>query len=247
MRSLPHPFLRQILLAALYLAVPGIGMAATPASDPPVTFVGAGDIASCYDDHGEATAALLDAIPGIVFTLGDNAYDSGSQFDFAHCYDPIWGRHRERTRPVPGNHDYRTEDAGACFAYFGDRAGDRGAGWYSYDLGDWHIVALNSNCDEIGGCGEGSAQLAWLQADLAANPATCTLAFMHYPRFSSAGHGNEADLTAIWTLLYEQGVDVVLAGHDHTYERFGPQDPNGNADLDRRSCPSEIGGARAPP
>ena len=108
-----------------------------------------------------------------------------------------------------------------------------GEGWYAYDLGAWHIVALNSNCTEIGGCGDGSAQLAWLQADLAAHPVACTLAYMHHPRFSSAGHARDADLTAIWSLLYAQGVDVVLAGHDHTYERFGPQDPNGNADAEQ--------------
>jgi len=233
MHGLPLTFLRRIILGAMFFAMPGIGWAATPASDPPVTLVGAGDIASCYDDHDEATAALLDDIEGTVFTLGDNAYDNGSQFEFAHCYDPTWGRHLERTRPVPGNHDYRTEDAGEYFAYFGDRAGDIGEGWYAYDLGEWHVVALNSNCNEIGGCGDGSAQLAWLQADLATHPAACTLAYMHHPRFSSAGHENDVDLTAIWTLLYEHGVDVVLAGHDHTYERFGPQDPNGNADAEQ--------------
>jgi 3',5'-cyclic AMP phosphodiesterase CpdA len=223
------------LLLALLLAVSGPALAAaqgTPEPDPPV-LVGAGDIASCYDDNDEATAALLDEIEGTVFTLGDNAYDVGSEADFAHCYDPTWGRHLERTYPVPGNHDYRTEDAEPYFAYFGDRAGEPGEGWYSYDLGEWHIIALNSICGEVGGCDEGSAQLTWLRDDLAANPSTCTLAYMHHPHFSSAGHDDDADLTAIWTTLYAQGADVVLAGHDHTYERFAPQDPDGNADPER--------------
>jgi len=219
------------LLIIITLALPGPVLAAQ-ATPPPVgpVLVGAGDIANCYNDHDEDTAALLDDIDGTVFTLGDNAYDAGSLEDFNNCYDPSWGRHLERTHPVPGNHDYRTANAEPYFAYFGDRAGEPGEGWYSYDLGEWHVIALNTNCGEVGGCGEGSGQLAWLMDDLAANPGTCTLAYMHHPRFSSAGNDDDADLTAIWSTLYRQGVDVVLAGHDHTYERFGPQDPHGNAD-----------------
>jgi hypothetical protein len=219
------------MLVAIVLGfgLPFLGATPDPGSDAEV-FVGAGDIASCYDDSDEATAALLDEIGGTVFTLGDNAYDQGTQIEFAACYDPTWGRHLDRTRPAPGNHDYLTVDAEGYFGYFGEQAGEIDEGYYAFDLGAWHIVALNTNCSEIGGCGEGSAQLAWLQHDLDADASTCTLAFMHHPRFSSAGHGNEADLDSIWSELYAHGVEVVLAGHDHTYERFAPMDPQGNPD-----------------
>lgn len=201
----------------------------TPAIAPEV-FVGAGDIASCYDDNDEATARLLDDIEGTVFTLGDNAYDRGSTADFTSCYDPTWGRHADRTRPVPGNHDYYTPGAAAYFAYFGEAAGDPARGYYAYDLGAWRVIALNTNCAEIGGCGEGSAQIAWLEAELAANPNQCTLAYGHHPHFSSGEHGDEANLATMWDVLDRSGVDVILGGHDHTYERFAPQDAWGNAD-----------------
>jgi hypothetical protein len=211
------------------MVMPG---AATPVSTPEegVVFVGAGDIASCFFDGDEATARLLDEIEGTIFTLGDNAYDNGTAQEFAECYAPTWGRHLDRSRPVPGNHDYNTEGAQGYFDYFGPNAGTPGQGWYSFDLGEWHIVALNTNCDDVGGCGEGSAQLAWLEADLAEHPTQCTLAYMHHPLFSSAGHGDEADLDSIWATLYESGAEAVLAGHDHTYERFAPMTPDGTLD-----------------
>lgn len=196
----------------------------------PVVFVGAGDIASCYDDNDEATALLLDEIEGTVFTLGDNAYDSGSASNFGHCYDPTWGRHRDRTRPTPGNHDYYTPGAEGYFLYFGDAAGDPARGYYAFDLGAWRIIALNTNCAEIGGCEEGTPQYRWLEEELAAHPRYCTLAYGHHPHVSSGEHGDEAGLTAIWDLLDREGVDVLLGGHDHTYERFAPQDAWGNAD-----------------
>ncbi len=221
-----------LLLCALILLATGTPVVATPVATPDeaVVFVGAGDIASCDFDGDEATARLLDQIEGTIFTLGDNAYNNGTAQEFAECYGPTWGRHLDRTRPVPGNHDYYTEGAQAYFDYFGDRAGTPGQGWYSFDLGEWHIVALNTNCDDVGGCGEGSAQLAWLQADLADHPSQCTLAYMHHPLFSSAGHGDEADLAAIWSTLYTSGAEVVLAGHDHAYERFAPMTPDGTLD-----------------
>lgn len=229
--------LRAVLLlsALLLLGAPGLPAMATPVATPDegVVLVGAGDIASCYFDGDEATARLLDEIEGTVFTLGDNAYDNGTAEEFAQCYDPTWGRHLDRTRPVPGNHDYYTDDAQGYFDYFGPLAGEPGQGWYSYDLGQWHIVALNTNCDDVGGCGEDSAQLAWLVDDLGAHPSRCTLAYMHHPLFSSAGHGDEADLDAIWETLYDAGVEVVLAGHDHTYERFAPMTPGGDPDPER--------------
>lgn len=195
--------------------------------------VGAGDIASCVSEGDEATATLLDAIEGIVVTLGDHAYEAGTPVEFAACYDPSWGRHKARTRPTPGNHDYLTPGASGYFDYFGAAAGDPGKGYYSYDLGSWHIIVLNSNCAEIGGCDRDSPQERWLHADLAAHMRTCTLAYWHHPRFSSGPHGSEAGLEALWQALYEHGADVVLGGHDHVYERFGPQKPNGEPDLAR--------------
>jgi 3',5'-cyclic AMP phosphodiesterase CpdA len=217
------------LLASLILATNSwLAGAQTPAGEPAV-LVGAGDIASCYDDNDEATALLLDDIEGTVFTLGDNAYDHGSAQNFASCYEPTWGRHRARTYPVPGNHDYATPGAEGYFLYFGDAAGDPAHGYYAYDLGAWRIIALNTNCVEIGGCGEGSAQVAWLQAELESNPAQCTLAYGHHPHFSSGEHGDEANLTELWDLLDRAGVDVILGGHDHIYERFAPQDAWGHA------------------
>ncbi|MGH7401544.1 MAG: ABC transporter substrate-binding protein [Candidatus Rokuibacteriota bacterium] len=197
---------------------------------PGLVLVGAGDIASCTSDGDEATASLLDAIGGVVFTLGDHAYDSGTSIEFAACYEPSWGRHKSRTRPAPGNHDYATSAGSGYFAYFGARAGDPAKGYYSYDLGSWHIIVLNSNCPDVGGCGPGSAQERWLRADLAAHPSICTLAYWHHPRFSSGPHGSEAALAGFWQALYEQDADVALAGHVHNYERFAPQKPNGEPD-----------------
>ena len=195
-----------------------------------VTLVGAGDIASCGSDGDEATAELLDRIDGIVFTLGDHAYESGTSIEFAACYEPSWGRHRARTRPSPGNHDYETKDASGYFGYFGDRAGDPARGYYRYQLGAWQIFALNSNCAKVGGCGAGSRQEQWLRAELAAHPAQCTLAYWHHPRFSSGGHGGEEEVGAFWQALYEHGAEIVLNGHDHVYERFAPQTPSGERD-----------------
>jgi len=202
----------------------------TPTPTPAV-LVGAGDIVRCLNNNDEATANLLDAIAGTVFTLGDNVYDNETPTRFADCYEPSWGRHKARTRPSVGNHDYRVPGASDYFAYFGAAAGDPQKGYYSYDLGAWHIVVLNSNCEQVGGCKAGSPQEQWLRADLAANPRACTLAYWHHPRFSSSTHhGNEVRMTAFWQALYDYGADVVLSGHDHTYERFAPQDANGVAD-----------------
>ncbi len=198
-------------------------------SSPPV-LVGAGDIAKCYNTKDEKTARLLDTIPGTVFTLGDNAYSNGRDKEFNNCYDPTWGRHKARTRPSPGNHDYHTPGASGYFNYFGAAAGEAGKGYYSYDLSGWHIIVLNSECGEVGGCDHDSPQGQWLQADLAANPGICQLAYWHKPRFSSGLHGNYPAMQAFWELLYDAGVDVILNGHDHNYERFAPQDPNGVVD-----------------
>ncbi len=198
--------------------------------------VGAGDIARCDEIDDDLTADLLDNIEGTVFTTGDNAYPDGSDADFNDCYEPTWGRHKARTKPSAGNHDYTTSTGDGYYNYFGAAAGNPGEGWYSYDVGDWHIVVLNTNwrCNFIP-CDAGSPQALWLQADLAANPSTCTLAYWHYPRFAtpnSSGNdgGPDPDYLDLWQILYDAGADVVLNGHRHIYERFALQDPNGNPD-----------------
>jgi hypothetical protein len=188
--------------------------------------VGAGDIANCSTSTDEATARLLDDIAGTVFTAGDNAYPDGAAADFAACYAPTWGRHKARTRPSPGNHDYSTGGATGYFAYFGAAAGDPNTGYYSYDLGAWHIISLNSNVQ----MNRGSAQEQWLRADLAASTKRCTLAYWHHPRFSSGTHGSSTASHDLWQALYDAGAEIVVVGHDHDYERFAPQTPDGAAD-----------------
>jgi hypothetical protein len=195
------------------------------------TLVGAGDIAGCRSVQDAATAKLVESIPGQVFTLGDNAYSNGSAKEFANCYNPTWGRFKNRTRPTPGNHDYFTAHAAGYFNYFGAAAGDRTKGYYSYNVGAWHVIVLNSNCWAVGGCGAGSPQEKWLRADLAASKAACTVAMWHHPRFSSGrNHGSDPATAAFWSALYQYGAELVLAGHDHVYERFAPQRPNAVAD-----------------
>ena len=196
--------------------------------------VGAGDIADCKDLSGaEATAKLLEAIPGTVMAVGDLAYPDGTKENF-DCYDRTWGRVKSRTRPSPGNHEFHTHGATYYFSYFGEAAGDPKAGYYSYDLGTWHIIALNSECIDIGGCNAGSAEEKWLRADLAAHPAACTLAYFHKPLFSSGGaHGDDPEIVPIWQALYDANADVVVSGHDHDYERFAPQTPLAKPDPER--------------
>jgi Calcineurin-like phosphoesterase len=187
--------------------------------------VAVGDIARCGSDADDATAALVRARPrAVVAALGDLAYERGRRHEFARCYHPSWGRFKQRTRPTPGNHEYRTDGASGYFEYFGRRAGAPGRGWYAYRLGTWQVVVLNSNCSEVGGCARGSAQEVWLRRVLASSRTECTLAYWHHPRFSSGNrHGATDDVEAFWHALYEAGADVVLAGHDHVYERFAPQ------------------------
>lgn len=201
--------------------------ASRPLTQDTVVLVGAGDIADCQSDGDEQTARLLDSIAGTVFTAGDNAYRSGTDSEFRSCYAPSWGRHKARTRPAPGNHDYRSSDAGPYFAYYGALAGDAGRGYYSYDLGAWHLISLNSNINMKAG----SPQERWLRADLNANPAQCVLAYWHHPRFSSGTeHGNAPKTAPLWQALYDLGADVVIGGHEHNYERFAPQTASGAAD-----------------
>jgi 3',5'-cyclic AMP phosphodiesterase CpdA len=193
---------------------------------PPAEHVvlAAGDIARCDLGYDEATARLLDRRPGVVLVLGDAAYPSGAPSEYARCYAPSWGRHRMRTYAVAGNHDYRTRGAAGYLGYFG-AAGGR-TGHYSFEIGPWHVVALDSNQP----LRPGSAQHRWLAADLAKSDARCTLAFFHHPRFSSGEHGNQPQVRAAWALLYAHGVELVLSGHDHDYERFAAQTPDGRRD-----------------
>ncbi len=193
--------------------------------------VGAGDIADCRDLSGaEATAKLLEKIPGTVMAVGDLAYPDGTAENFA-CYDKTWGRVKNRTRPAPGNHEFHSKGAAYYFQYFGLAAGDATKGYYSYDLGSWHIVVLNSECVDVGGCDAESPQGKWLREDLAAHPVACTLAYFHKPLFSSGGaHGDDLLMKPLWDSLYAGNADVIVSGHDHDYERFAPQTPEAKAD-----------------
>jgi hypothetical protein len=198
---------------------------------------GAGTPSACRQ---LATSALLtDGTLDRVLTLGDNQYETGTLSAYRGSYDLSWGAVKSITRPAVGNHEYGTAGAAGHFDYFNGvgvadgPAGDRTKGYYSFDVGTWHVIAVNSNCSSIGGCGVSSVQEQWLRSDLAAHPSSCTLAYWHHPRFSSGSHGNSAEMAPIWQALYDANADVVLVGHDHNYERFGPQDAAGTADAAR--------------
>jgi calcineurin-like phosphoesterase family protein len=213
------------------------GTAAVATIDVDPVIIAAGDIAECNTDPvtgfetippmGDAereTALLLDPILGTVLVLGDNAYNEGRLEEYMCSYEPTWGRHKARTYPVPGNHEYGSPNAAGYYAYFGARAGDPTKGYYSFDLGAWHIIALNSERDVIAT----GAQVAWLQADLAANAGKkCVMAMWHRPRFNSGErHNNDARVAPFWDALYAANADVILNGHEHLYERFAEQTPD---------------------
>lgn len=243
LRTLTTPICIVLVVKVLILLYPAFTIAA---GDP--VLVGAGDIAVCWVigikwfGGATATAALLDHFEGTVFTVGDHAYPKGRVEDFRDCYEPTWGRHKARIHPTPGNHDYGSPNAAPYFAYFGANAGEPDKGYYSYDLEAWHIVALNSNI----AAEAGSEQEQWLRADLAAHKTRCTLAYWHHPVFSSGHHGNGHRMRAIWSVLYTFGVDVVINGHDHDYERFAPQNPDGEADAERGIREFVVGTGGAP-
>ncbi len=205
--------------------ISGVDTVAVTVVAPPV-LVGAGDIADCTRNQDSLTANLMDTIPGTVFAGGDNAYPDGSSAVYKSCYAPTWGRFKARTKPVPGNHDYLTAGASGYFTYFGSAAGQSGKGYYSYDLGTWHMVALNSNI----AMNVGSPQEVWLKADLAKSTKRCTLAYWHHPLFSSGNEGAHIETQPLYQDLYNAGAEVVVVGHDHDYERFAPQSWNGVAD-----------------
>lgn len=218
-------------------SVPDDGNNGGGGTDEEVILVGAGDIAyTNWATGAEATAKLLDAViaanPGkvVVFVAGDIAYNSGTDAEFKNYYDPTWGRHKAITKPVPGNHEYRTSGASGYYNYFGALAGDRTKGYYAYDHGEWRIYSLNTNDDDCHyvACNASSAQVAWLIADMAANPRKCTAAVWHHPRWSAGDHGDDAAMQPLWKAFYDAGGDLVINGHDHNYERFAPMDVNGN-------------------
>jgi 3',5'-cyclic AMP phosphodiesterase CpdA len=203
------------------------GGGTTPPGPATAHILAAGDIGEC--GFGAAkTGQLLDSLGGTVLALGDLAYMQGTMANFRDCFDPAWGRHADRTRPVPGNHEYVTAGASSFFDYFGDTAGPRGLGYYAFNAGPWRIIALNSELPKT----PGTAQNQWLRSELENNRTTCTLAYFHRPLFSSGPNGNQPDMRDLWRVLDEFGVDVVLAGHDHMYERFAPQDIDGRARAD---------------
>jgi hypothetical protein len=227
-------------IAALLTAVEGASKPQT------VTLVGAGDIGRCDDRSDSKTARLVGKIPGTVFTLGDHAYPEGTRAQFRDCYEPTWGKYKNRTRPTAGNHDYHTAGAKAYFNYFRWRAG-RPRGYYSYDRGTWHVVVLNSNCKEVGGCKWKSAQGRWLRTDLANYRARCTLAYFHHPLYASGRGEDSPQVKPFWHILYNHHADVILSGHAHRYERFARITPSGERSSSRgiRQFIVGTGGGRA--
>lgn len=231
------------VLAAAFLGT--AAAAVSPTGDPLVA--AAGDIAcdprptsgaSDSDEKGPdqchmaATAALIEAAhPAAVLTLGDEQYPGGALDSFMAGYDKSWGVFKAITHPAPGNHEYHTPGAAGYFAYFGPAAGDARKSYYSFDLGGWHLIALDADCKNVGGCGPESAETQWLTADLAAHHAACTLAYWHQPRFSSGPHHSDPTYDAFWRALYAAHADLVLNGHDHDYERFSAQTPDSKADV----------------
>jgi hypothetical protein len=207
--------------------------------------VGVGDIASCSQRLGVETAILVDSIlradsaakvQAAVFTLGDNVYSSGTTEQFEKCFTPAWGDPKRRImkslHPTPGNHEYYTPNADPYYKYFGPAAGVVGKGYYSYDVAKWHIVVVNSELfvNSVFSDSARKEQLDWVTQDLKDHKALCTIAYWHHPRFSSGWHGNDARFNALWQILYNDGVDLVLNGHDHDYERFAPVNPAGILD-----------------
>ena len=223
-------------VTAFALCVAGVAcgsnfrLPSAPGSNDVAVLVGAGDIAVCGAGEAMATGRLLDGQPGTVFVAGDIAYPDGTAEQFQRCYEPAWGRHKDRTRPAPGNHEYGSPGAAPYFAYFGASAGPSSRGYYMYRKGTWQVFSLNSNTES-----ERRAQLEWLERELEAPGAsTCTVAYFHHPLFSSGSHGVVPPLPVVadlWRALYRAGADVIISAHEHFYERFGPQTAEGAPDL----------------
>jgi hypothetical protein len=237
---------RTLLLIALVIVVAVVAGAAagfafmsggddgTEMGSPAQVLLAAGDIAECDERGDEATARILSEFPNATIApLGDLAYQEGTRAQFEECYEPSWGKFRERTRPATGNHDHSTTNAQGYWGYFGSRGGPYDKYYYSYDLGAWHVVVLNSDCWRIEGCELGDPQIQWLRDDLNQSPALCTLAYWHRPPFSSGRYGDARDtgrVRPLWQAAYEEGVDLVLTAHEHSYERFAPMNAEGERD-----------------
>jgi Calcineurin-like phosphoesterase len=210
--------------------------AVTDTPPPSPVIATGGDVACNTGTAGSTTCRQLSTSNllvgqdlAAVLPLGDLQYESGELANYNAYYGPTWGRVKAITHPVPGNHEYNTAGAAGYYGYFSGQTSS--PGYYSYDIGSWHVIALNSNCAAIGGCGASSPETQWLVADLAAHPNACTLAYWHHPRFSSgSSHGSDSTFQAFWQALYDANADVVLVGHEHNYERFAPQTPSGAAD-----------------
>jgi hypothetical protein len=218
----------------LILTLGWAGRAYAQSSDP--VLVGAGDIARCDDfqfQRNQGTANLIDSIPGTVFAVGDLVYPDPSGNYFAKCFAPTWGRFRNRMIPTAGNHEFNPPGSLGYYSYLGRVAGDPLKGWYSFNLGAWHVIVLSAECDKIGGCTATSPEGQWLQSDLTANPAVCTLALWHEPLYSSDTAAVSTSVQPFWQILYNAGADLVVNGHAHHYERWAPQDPYGNLDPTR--------------
>jgi acid phosphatase type 7 len=238
--SSPRPMWPHLFsLVATSLVMVGCGGGSGPSEPgeplPDETILVAGNIATCGTTNDELTASLLDTLPGTIFTLGDNAFPDGSIDAYTGCYDPSWGRHKARTYAALGNHEYASGSAEPSFDYFGSRAGPRDLGYYSLDLGNWHIIVLNVNDVTVNQSlsFEGSVQDQWLTQDLKKHPGTCTLVITHNPRFFSSdtvGWTSNAYVTSLWRRLYDNKVDVVLTGQQHDYERLSPMTPTGAVD-----------------
>jgi hypothetical protein len=241
------------VLVAVVACKPPVRLTPPPAASPAAlvalagasVLIGVGDIASCSSKLSIGTAVLVDSVlradsvakvDNAVFTLGDNVYTSGTTAQFDECFTPGWGDPKRRImknlHPTPGNHEYYTPFADPYYKYFGPAAGTVGKGYYSYEVGTWHVVVVNSEIivNPVFGDSARTAQMDWVEKDLKAHKKPCTIAYWHHPRFSSGWHGSDRKLGPLWQLLYDNDVDLVLGGHDHDYERFRPMNPAGIAD-----------------
>lgn len=224
-------------MALLLTLIPAIGEGA----EEETTLLAAGDIAHCGYPGAISTADLLDGLFGTVLALGDLVYRTGTARSYRECYQPTWGRHKERTFPTPGNHDLKTDKGAPYYAYFGDRAGPAGRGYYAADLeSGWRLISLNSNRPND------PSQLAWLKRELEASKGTCILAIMHHPTFSSGRRASKPRPLALFKALYQGKATLLLSAHDHHYERFAPQNPDGEPDPEQGVRAFVVGTGGAP-
>lgn len=210
-------------------AIPTATITATPT---PVVIAALADVAICGQEGHEDTAALI-AEWGVsaILMAGDISNEDGILYQYQRCFEPAWGAYLDRIHPVPGNHDYYSDPLQNYYLYFDGQAGEAGQGWYSFNAGNWHIIALNSNCGAVA-CGPSSEQVAWLKQDLAENDQQCSIAFWHVPRWNSGPARNAHWMSTFWDILHPAGVEMIINGHDHHYERTGKVDAKGLPDQD---------------